>query len=58
MEHDYKLCRREIAEGRLCNKTIAKKNAMNWCEEHRYRLPFWPVEGLIGPAVLPEETPR
>jgi hypothetical protein len=48
MEAEYKLCRREVTRpsGDVGphNATITKKNALNWCEACRERLPLWPKD--------------
>lgn len=44
---EYTLCRRDRAElGQphdYCCKSIKTKNALNWCEGCRERLPLWPL---------------
>lgn len=43
---EYTLCRRDRAElGQqhdYCCKSIKTKNALNWCDDCRARLPMWP----------------
>lgn len=40
---EIRYCRRDV-NGRPCHQKIARANAMDWCEEHRARLPFWPTD--------------
>jgi hypothetical protein len=57
MEINY--CRREIALDEktrlLCMNRITTKNALEWCERCREKLPLWPANDLI-PAVLHPEV--
>jgi hypothetical protein len=59
---EIKYCRREIGAANenisplFCMKPVAKKNALDWCEACRERLPLWPAtveayEKHIAPAV-------
>jgi len=41
-------CRREIQEDgepvKTCDKAIRRVNALDWCQDCRARLPFWPAD--------------
>jgi hypothetical protein len=66
MAERFVLCRRDvgpIGELRYCGKSIGKRNRLNWCEECRARLPYWPVEKPLdssGPTstIEPPSFPR
>lgn len=53
MTDRFVLCRREINDfgeaARYCAKPITKKNALNWCEGCRSRLPLWPQDNAPTP---------
>lgn len=51
-EIEVKYCRREVSvmnpdntwTPKPCGDRISKKNALNWCDGCRARLPLWPAD--------------
>lgn len=44
----FVLCRRELQDfgelKKFCSKPISRANDLDWCDECRSRLPFWPLD--------------
>ena len=56
----YTPCRKLIGEhGLTCGKPakVSEAGALCFCEKHRKRLPYWPIEDAVLPEVTDSDLP-